>query len=94
MPLTTKERINELRAAKGELPPLGYVEIADHSTKPDGSGPYSHQYVKAVLNGRGLPVTDDALAATLDAIETAITKARRAQPAIEDRYGRGFAVAR
>lgn len=83
MPPTTDQRIDTLRQRKAKRPPLTYREIADCSD-------YSEQYVKNILNGRGLPVD---VGPTLDHIDGAITKARGRQRPVEDRYGRGFAVA-
>lgn len=79
----TRDRIDDLRRRKAEYPPLTHAEIA-------AASPYTVAYVKAVLNRRNVPAEP---AATLDAIEAAIEKARRRQAPVEDRHGRGFAVA-
>jgi len=79
----TRDRIDRLRGLKAKRPPLTHAEIA-------AASPYTEAYVKAVLNGRDLPVEPGP---TLDRIEAAIGKARREQRPVEDRHGRGFAVA-
>lgn len=84
MDAKTRDRIDALRAAKVARPPLTHAEIAAES-------PYTYAYIKAVLNGRDLPVhsTDE----TLDNVEAAIGKARAKQRPVSERHGRGFAVA-
>ncbi|PAP79640.1 hypothetical protein B1759_15080 [Rubrivirga sp. SAORIC476] len=79
----TRARIDELRALKSKYPALTHGEIADASE-------YTEAYVKAVLNHRNVPVEP---ADTLAEIERAIGVARAARLPIEDREGRGHAVA-